>query len=712
MQSRSPSTTPIPDSGPSSPRCRGIGALLTAILLLSAVDSRALDFSGNIRLLWIDTQFQNGATNGLEQQYNLQLRQHLSPFLLARLTYNRFQVDTRPDGGESFGRRFQQPRLELLYSRPTVTARLGYAYREATGTFDINNFVSQGINGTLTWRILPRLSLNLGYSNDINETDPGAFGRETTTESARATIRYDRSFGGVSYSYSNLNLDNDSSGLVVDQQRHDLHLNAARDFFSDRLSLALSGRAGYSEGSRAAAEGADLAEPVPATEGLFAVDLTPGLGELEPTPDLINGDVITPVSPPIEIGAANTFRNIGLDLGITRPISRLEIYVDRPSGPNVVWDVYTSRDNLFWAPLLGVNSEWDPDLLRYTLRLPETEDRFFKAVNVSVNPADRVNVTELRALLGRPGAVGQDPNSQDLYQADLSARYRFSSRVNATLGVGTSNDQTTSGGLLLQDYSINYARAGLNIDLARTLHLTFGYRSTDSRDGRNPPLDRGTQEGTASLTWNPLPTVDLRFTTSSRDEKEQSELLQRTLTSRVGVGLQLLSDLQLYTDLSYNRLEDPFSGFDRDSYNASIRFDSRPFRNWLLGGGYHYLLTETPEQETLLDRNNVFLQTSWSPGSFLTLTGTWRYYIDDFTDSLRQTYGLFYNPGPKLTFSATWDNFDTNTGRRTGNASAGLTYRLYRHVRFSARLSRSSFEQNSLPAEEVTSAQIGLTIGF
>ncbi len=81
-----------------------------------------------------------------------------------------------------------------------------------------------------------------------------------------------------------------------------------------------------------AATGAAVALPVPVAQGLFAIDATPSLGELEPTSAFIDGDTTSPAAPGIEIGGANTFRNIGVDLGISRPVSELEISVQGPSG--------------------------------------------------------------------------------------------------------------------------------------------------------------------------------------------------------------------------------------------------------------------------------------------------------------------------------------------------------------------------------------------
>jgi hypothetical protein len=709
-----PTTNGIALGGSSRLGRNALGPLLGLILisLTSSSQLRAFDFGGTVKLLWTDSTLDERSNQTLEQQFTLSFRQELSPFLVVLLQHSHLELKTNPTPGESFRRRFRQPQVNLLYNRPKVTARVGYNYRIADGTFDPNNFESQGFQSTLFWQALPDLDLNFAYRDDINETDVQALGRDTRTRQARAAARYTRAFWTTSYGYSRVDLENRTTGLETDQDRHDFRISGDRYFFNQRLSLSGLGVLGISKRRQKVPGDADLAEPIPAVAGLFAIDLTPGLGELEPSPGLIDGDFLAPVRPPIEIGAANTFRNVGLDLGITRPISRLEITVDQPSGLNLVWDVYQSRDNLFWEPVPGAQSSYDADLLQYTLRFPETENRFFKAVNVSINAAPQVQVTELRALRELDGAVGETALDNNIYRADFSARYRISSKVQADASIGSNNDETTVAGIVRQDNQVNYANAGLNIDFTNTLGLDLGYRLTNSTDGREPPLDRTTEEINANLLWTPLPTVDVVVTAGTRDELDQSELLQSTTLGRVRVDLQLFTDLGLVSIASYNRLEDPFSGFDRDTYSWTQRLDARPHRTWFFELGYDYSLTETPDMESLLERTNFFLRTRWTPGAYLSLNGAWRYYEDDFSDTFRQNYGIVYTPGPKLSLTASVEDFDSDTGRTTSNKSLGFSYRMYPRVLFTGTLLRSTFGQNLGSGEKINSAQLGLTIGF
>ena len=181
---------------------------------------------------------------------------------------------------------------------------------------------------------------------------------------------------------------------------------------------------------------------------------------------------------------------------------------------------------------------------------------------------------------------------------------------------------------------------------------------------------------------------------------------------RALIDLQLLTDLGLVSIASYNRLEDPFSGFDRDTYTWTQRLDARPHRTWFFELGYDYTLTETPDMESLLERTNLFLRTRWAPGAYLSLNGAWRYYEDDFSDTLRQNYGIVYTPGPKLVLTASVEEFDSDIGRATSNNSLGFSYRMYPRVLLTGTLLRSKFDQNIGSGEKINSAQLGLTIGF
>ncbi|MBZ0239979.1 MAG: hypothetical protein K8H77_04820, partial [Cutibacterium acnes] len=337
------------------------------------------------------------------------------------------------------------------------------------------------------------------------------------------------------------------------------------------------------EQSRGAGE---LAEPIPAVRGFAGVDLSPALGELDAVPGLVDGDLATPVSPAVEIGGANTFRNVALDLGLPVPAHRLDIVVDRVSGAQVAWDVYQSADGLVWQPVTILERAWDPDLLRYRLHFLETSERYLKAVNVSTNPESEVRVTELVAL--RDVAVGalQPERSADLYRAAASLAWRVSERLHFHAAADASNDSTTVGGVVRRDTTGSAVNGGLALDLPRDLTLSVAYRHSRSEEGAGRDLTRISDDYGASLRWNPLDTVDALLATGVRTDSDELRELSNLRYARATVALDLLDELRLVSDLSTSRIETPGTGGARETLTWTERIDMRPRRYWRLGGGY------------------------------------------------------------------------------------------------------------------------------
>ena len=681
------------------------------MLILAAAPAGAVDFGGTIQLFWTDTQQQGQSSGFVDQRYSLVVEQELSPYLSLALRLRLNEQQSSLDGQQTFTRRDRNPRIDLRYLRPKLSARLSFEDRITDGTLSPNNFEARALTGSLDWRPRPRLRLNLGFRDANNQGDVGALGRDFDDRQVRLEAFYARESWGGSYAFSRSELENRKSGARGEQDRHDLRLHAASRFLNDRLTFGLSALAGRVERRDRSVQG-DLADPLAAGRGLFAIDPTPDLGELDDAPLLIDGDTLNATIPVIEIGGANTFRNVGVDLGVTRPVSRLEISVDGSSGPQLVWEVYRSRDNLFWEPVGQVLREYDDALLRYVLRFPETEDRYFKAVNVSVNPVAQVRVTEARALLDRDLLAEEQDSQSDLYRVDLSGSYLIGKRVQASVAIGGSNDQTQVGGLNRQDYRTAYARAALSADLGRDLRLSVDYGVSDTEDRQPPVLLRTTEELNAALHWNPLDTVDAVLSAGIRDESDDGTLLQSSSSYRLGVGLQLLPGLRLDTQLNMSQIEDPFSGFDRDSWSITQRANMRPLDSWQVRTGYTYSVNDSPAQERLLERTQLFLESNWSPGSYLSLSAGWRFFDDGGGNSLRQTYGVSFTPGAKLSLSLGWEEFDAQTGRLTGNENLNLAYRLARGAVLFGSLSRSRTELENGTEQDIKSLRLGTTIFF
>jgi hypothetical protein len=688
------------------------GVLAGWALLLGIAPAAAGDLNGSAQVSTGGTSSGGSRTDILEQQYTLGFLQPLTPYLSLRLGYQYYDFGSTFEDGTSFDRRTRQPLVELLYNRDRLSSRVAFYKLTADGTSAAETFDQRSLAANLNWKPARGPGFTVNFRDDRNVADVSVFGKDVGTRLLDLTAFYNRRHWSASYTFETLSIDNASNAFSTDQKQHEVRASAQRSFWGDRFSVGLSGRASLLD--RTTATGADsvLAEPIPAAAGLFAVDATPEIGELTTAPTLVDGNATTPASPDIEIGGASTFRNVGIDLGVTRPVTRLEITVDTVSGASVAWQVYHSRDNLFWEAVPGVTSTFDAGLLRYGLRFPETEDRFFKAVNVSVNPAPTVRVTEVRALLDLPVTATREASDDNRYRGDVVVGFRPARRLSGSFGFGASNDETITAGLLRRDYRETHALAQVTLGLARSLDLNLGYRYNDSADRREPVLLRTVNQLNASLTWRPLPTLDTALTLGQRNESEKSTLLQSQRSIRLAAALQLLADLRYVTDLDVARIEDPFAGRDRNSWTWSHNLELRPVPAWIVNGGLTYSQTETPGGEALLDRTQYRFWTTWTPTSYLVLGGTWWYTDDSGQTSLNQSYNLSYAPGDRLTLSATYQGYEAFGGYETSTDSLDATYRLFTRLVLFANLSRSMTMGGGVERLRVSNFRAGLQLAF
>lgn len=687
------------------------GALLLP-LLLSAGSAVAAELDGSALVAGTATDNEGIESDRLEQRYSLGLSQQLTPYIGVRFGYQFLDITTTLQDGSDFRRRSRQPLLEMLYNRGRLSGRFAVFEQSIENTLQQESFDRRSLNANLSWQPAHWPGFALNYRRDTNVADVSVFGRDVGSQLFELTTFYNQKNWSANYSFQQIAVDNRSNELQTDQSRHEARGTARKGFWDQRLSLDVSGQLSRLNRTSRVGEDAELAEPLPAIAGLFAVDPTPEIGELEPNPTLIDGDIETPAVPPIDIGGANTLRNIGVDLGITRPATRLEIAVDDISGPQVVWLVFHSRDNLFWEPIPGVTSIFDGAILRYRLRFPETEDRFFKAVNVSVNPSPQVLVTEVRALLDLDASDANDQTRTTLYRGDVVASFHPTRRVSGAMGFGLSNDQSFSAGLVRRDFSEAHAFGRLAFDLAPGLDLNLGYRYNNSEDLREPVLLRTVNSFSASLGWVPLPTVDAVLSAGHRSETEEGDPLQSLQSVRLGVATLLLPDLRLVSDVNFSRLDDPFAGRDRDSWTWRETLEMRPIPTWSLGGGFTFSLNESRAGDPLLRRTQYRVFTTWTATSYLILGGTWWYTDDGGRTSLNQSYNVSYTPGNRLTLSATYQGFEGLGLVATSTDSLSLTYRLFARFVLFANLSQSKTEVSGGESARISNLRAGFRLAF
>jgi len=389
------------------------------------------------------------------------------------------------------------------------------------------------------------------------------------------------------------------------------------------------------------------------------------------------------------------------------------------SGPAVLWQVYHSPDNLTWERVGGEVSEFDAVFLRYTIRFPLTTDRYLKAVNVSTNPEPTVQVTEVRALLDRSEVDSTDErmsSSQNLYRADVSASIRPNERVTGRVEAGYSSDEDLVEGFARRDYQAAHAGARVNVDLAPDLRFGLGYRWDDYEDRRPPAIQRTTNTVDGSLRWNPLDTLEAALLVQRGDESQHSDLIQSSRTARLLVAMELLPDLRLVSEASHNRLNDPFSGFERRGWTWYQGIEARPAPRWSLQLRYGASNYETPGGEPVLKRTEAEVRTTWNATAYLALFGSWALYRDQLPqsgrDNIRQNYGLSYAPGPRLRFSASYQEYSTLEELETAGSNVSLSYRLARYAMLFGTLSKSRTRVSGVQTASVVSSRAGLRLYF
>ncbi len=684
-------------------------AVVAAGLLALAAPAMAVEVHGNARVYDGSTDNDGTDVDQLDQKYTLNLRQALTPWLSVLFTYR--YTDFSSAGGGDFERSSSDPHVELLYNRPAFTARLSFQDRRNRGSNPSDNLDLESFLAQLRWQPGKGPWYSLQFRDDTNVADTAVFGRDVSSRKLDAEAVWDHGLWGARYGFQATRVANRRTGFELDENRHRLRGHFGQRFWGDKLAISTNAWISRVDQQESAGSDTRPSRPVPVRDGLFAIDTSPDLGELDEAPGLVDGDSRSPAEAGIEIGGANTFRNVGVDLGFTRQVTRLEITANAPSSPELIWEVYHGSDGSSWNRVAGVRSEYDGALSRYTLIFPEITDRYFKAVNVTANGFSRVAITEVRALVD-VGQLGRREGRSTTYRADLVARLRPHERLRADFQVGVGNDQNLTGGLLSRDLDELAYSALVRVELTPDLEARVGYRFTSVDENREPVLERDEEHWSAALDWSPLPTVDGLLSISRRDEKDGEVLIRSADTIRLRARTELLPDLELTSEVVFSDVNDPFAGFEQTVWRWRETLIAGLTETWNLRCSVSQSLFDSTGTVIIEERTNLDLLTTWRATPFLSLTGDWSYGEDDLQDTLSQRYSTFYAPGPKLSASLSYQDTDSSDVRRTTTMGASVSYRIRPRLTPFANFSRSTFRQVGTETTENSSLRFGFNLFF
>ena len=675
-----------------------------------AASASAVDLGGSVRLGTGTTEAGGVESDEEEQAFQLRLTQELSPYLTLFGSFQSSLFRTRFAGSDLFERSSEQPEIGLSYDRSRLNARLVFADRAVRTTtaeqaLDIRTFLA-----SLDWR--PRRGPRMGFQlrDSTSTADAALFGRDNQARSFNLYVDYSKPTWNTRYNFDLTNLDNDRTGLRLEQVRHDLRAGYFESWWENRWSFSVEGRVADVSQQQDAPSGTVVALPVAAVQGLFVIDSTPALAELEAAPQLIDGNTTRPAAPAVAIGGANTFRNIGVDLGISRPVSELEVSVDAPSGP-VIWQVWQSPDNSSWFQIDEVTSAFDTGFLRYTIRFPEANARFFKAVNVSVNPVPEVFVTEVRALRTTTQLERTDGSGSE-YWLNLLTSVRPTERIEVSVGANLRRDQDLVATDLRRSYDERDLSAQLRAELARRLELRLGYQIAEIDENLEPVLERRDEIATATLDWRPLDTIGVLLTAQQREETDGQNVLSSTDSLVLRAITQIFPDLALTSTVGTVDTADGLFGFTQETRYFIETLEARPNDRWLLSGTFSRYDYDAVGRVVVTSRTTTQLRASWFATPFLSLNGEVLASDDDLGSTDTRRWGLQWAPGPKLSLGTNYYDTESSAGAGTANFSLDGSYRLNSRLRLWLALNEAESRFNALQPAKTEALRLGLIAIF
>lgn len=532
------------------------------------------DLAGSIDVSHVDATVNDRPEETWRQLYTLNWYKQATDYINVRagLRYYKFDLDAAE---ELFGT-FQeevQPSGELAWKHPLFTFTATAARRISRSPAISGQLINDSVllNWESAWSDSPVFGLRY-ESQNLRETGADAF-RDVNDQRFTASVDYDLEHESFEYQFRRVWNENVIRGLNSSENQQRFHYLGGHDFGA-RRQYQLSTQYRYSRVDRVSEveTGQRFLERVDPAQGLGGIDATPDLDPLPVVPGLIDGNTLAPVVPPLDIGAGDLDRNVGVDLGARRDrVAALYVYTDRLSAATVTWTVWISDDNLAWdsASVLYTNSAFNPTLSRYEIEFNEISTRYIKVVNSGVNTILDVQVTEVEVFESRPDTEDfrQDASS---HLADARLAWTINAKWQASVDAVARLEP--SSGSLGQRLDYNYAlrtRYQARRDLAHVLRWAQSWQEFEESRA-----DLRDDTAGYSLLYDPLATLGTNFSMSFRQSEEGGETTLRSGSALVGADATPWRSVRAGAEFGVSRIDQPVLGYMSDSWNTRFTVDT------------------------------------------------------------------------------------------------------------------------------------------
>ena len=566
-----------------------------------------------------------------------------------------------------------RPYIFLTLRDPVYTGSLGYDLREDAVRVEglpKTTLTQDNYTASFDWRPEGLPWTNVAYT------------RTNTRDGDRAVVDSEKDYLYLKSQYRYQGLDLWYVGNYTNTQdkvrsfestewSNEGRLAYATTLFNGRTSINTDNRVNVTTFDTKTAGQGQVGFPVFPIAGLSALNDTPTIVSLSPTPALIDGNQVASAGINIglpALGGDTRQRNVGVDFLAPQELNSLQVWVDRTLPFEIanayVWEVYTSTDNLNWTlHQAAAPAPFGPFLTRFEIIFPNVTTRYIKVVTRPLSGAviippgfanpDLIFITEVQAFLNTP--------AQDILQSTTRTFQNY------TLDVKTRLLNTPT---LYYDFNAYYL--DLSPDGQRQYNISNGLFVNHAfspilSTSANASIEVGEEQDQsrvallyyASLLANPLRTLSHSLVFSGTNQtigdltnRSNAVILYNTAQLYKGIDANLNLGVTLTSD------EQPGVGsIDRRRFylNPGVNVIPHPslvLTLYYLGAQTH--TTGSASTPTDVTENRVDLGASWTPVRSLFLSATVNIASETGQETrVQQNYGLNWTPFPdgQLQFS-------------------------------------------------------------
>lgn len=551
-----------------------LSAVLTVLFCGGPIISAALidNIHGNMNLSAVQSETDGRANETLRQEYSLNWSRTLTDYLSVRANFRYYKFNLEQSQTGQFWREELQPFGEMTLNHPLLSLTSSFNRRDTrAATSGAGSIINDNWGASLKTKSINYPLVTLRYNESHIYSKNNFSTRDTRDRILQASAVHSFGRNDFRYSMTHRATQNVISFLESDITRHLAQWNFATTLNDKKVRLSSNYTFGYQTQTDQAPSSKVILRVIPISTGLYEYNGDPEYGALSDLAGLTDGVTNTAVQPEINIGETSINQNIGGDFSYARPVSRLYIYTDKTSSPDVVWSVYISDNNLNWTLYRADSTLFNLNLSlnRYEIYFPTTTTRYIKVVNTGYNEIPDVRISEIIALYLRPELENESTRSNQTHLANVNVSYRLNPKLLVLADLSGQRDFSEGIDVYNENiyYNLTFDYRPSNV-LSHNLRWQQGYQSFDSfaPNYNNSSIMYG-------IKLKPGGNVEFsgaayNYRSFIGDDKESDN---KSLKIN-GRGL-LFPGLNFSTEIGYGRNHLPLQGQKSDSWNFRLSFD-------------------------------------------------------------------------------------------------------------------------------------------